>query len=184
MANIVLIGPMAVGKTTCSKILSTKLNIPRYERDEFGIKYYEEINYDESELVKMYKDSGLMGIFEYGKKFEAYTVKRMMEDHNNSIIDFGAGSSMFEGELLAQVKAVLSSHKVILLLPSENNELSMSILSERYKERKNNEEVPKDELELLRNTITYPSHKELANYVLIIDEKNPEEVAEEIISIL
>ena len=43
---IILIGPMAAGKSTIAKILAEKLNLPQHPMDDVRWDYYEEIGYN------------------------------------------------------------------------------------------------------------------------------------------
>ena len=44
--NIILIGPVGVGKTSVAKELATKLNLPMISMDTVRISYYKELGYD------------------------------------------------------------------------------------------------------------------------------------------
>jgi adenylate kinase family enzyme len=46
MKDIILLSPVAVGKTTTAKLLSEKLNKPLISMDDLRFDYYKEIGYN------------------------------------------------------------------------------------------------------------------------------------------
>ncbi len=67
MKDILLIGPVAVGKTTTSKLLSEKLNKPFISIDDIRFDYYKEIGYDNDHMKNLFEKAGIMAIYQYGK---------------------------------------------------------------------------------------------------------------------
>ncbi|UCJ13977.1 MAG: hypothetical protein JWS08_09770 [Phormidium sp. PBR-2020] len=101
--------------------------------DEYRWNYYKEIGYDE-ELAKYKRETeGFWGIYQYWKPFEAHAVERLLSDHKNCVIDFGAGHSVYEDNSLFQrVQRVLAPYpNIVLLLPSSDLNESVQILNER-----------------------------------------------------
>lgn len=43
---------------------------------------------------------GFWGVQKYWQPFEAYAVERLLAEHHNCIIDFGAGHSVYEHHVL------------------------------------------------------------------------------------
>src|SRR3954470_18111710 len=99
--TIILIGPIRAGKSVIAELLATQLHLPRYSLDDERWKYYKEIGYDEAEASSIAKSrDGMVALLEYWKPFEAYSVERIVADHEGSVIDFGAGHSVYEDEEL------------------------------------------------------------------------------------
>lgn len=179
-SEIILIGPMGVGKSTIGKLLSEKLQIPQIEMDEIRTKYYKEIGYDEELAKSKIKSEGFWGLYQYWKPFEAHAVERLLSEHNNCVIDFGAGHSVYEDDrLFERIHKIISPYKyVILLLPSPDLNESISILNDReafLREVKPN---------INEHFIKHHSNYDLAKYTVYTKGKTPEETCAEILSLL
>ncbi len=175
--NIILIGPIRVGKSTIARLLSEKLGIPRCPMDQLRWKYYHEIGYDEQKVRMIGEQEGFLAVYNYWKVFEAYSVVRLLSEVEDCIIDFGAGHSVYEeNELFIQVDEALKPFQhVILLLPSNDPEESIRILNERTGG------FIRNGFDFHKHFVTHPSNYKLAKHIIYTKEKSPEEVCEEII---
>ena len=169
--DIILIGPVGVGKSTIGELLSRKLNIPQASLDKERWEIYSEIGYDFEYADKLMREEGFLGIYDYWKKFEAYSVERVLEIYEGCIHDFGAGQSVYEDEeLFTRVRSVLEEyHNVVLLMPCANKEKSIEILFDRNKFEHNNLFVNNN------------SNEKLAKITVYTEGKTPIETCEEII---
>jgi len=169
--DIILIGPVGAGKSTIGNLLSKKLNIPQASLDDERWAVYEEIGYDFEYADKLYEEEGFLGIYDYWKKFEAYSVERVLDMYQGYIHDFGAGQSVYEDEDLFQgVRSVLNTYQnVVLLLPCADKEKSLQILSGRTEFEHNSL--------FINNT----SNEKLAKITVYTEGKTPTETCDEII---
>lgn len=183
--TIILIGPMWAGKSTIGQLLAEKLALPNYPMDELRWKYYQEMGYDKEKAAEISKAEGMAGIMRYWKPFEAYAVERILADHSQGVIDFGAGHSVYEDEaLLARVQQALAPYPyVILLLPSPNLDESVSILHERARQlaEEYGETLSADILASNEYFIRHPANHTLAKIVVYTKDKTPEETCAEIV---
>ena len=175
--GIILIGPMGVGKSTIGELIAQRLKMPQRSMDEHRWDYYNEIGYDREYAIKLEETKGVLEVCRYWKKFEIHAVERMLDEHKDSVIDFGAGHSVYEDEAyLERAKQALTPFKnVILLLPSSDKEYSLKLLNER-----NNFESL-DEVELNKGFIYHRSNYELAKQVVYTDGVEPENSVTEIL---
>lgn len=178
--EIILIGPIGAGKTTVGQLLSEQLQLPQVEMDGLRIGYYNEIGYDEELARSKRETEGFWGIYQYWKPFEAYAVERLLADHKNCVIDFGAGHSVYEDEaLFSRVQAILAPYEyVILLLPSPDPDESISILNEReefLREMKPN---------INEHFIRHHSNYDLAKHIVYTKGQTPEETCVQILGLL
>jgi len=174
--NIVLIGPIGTGKSTIGKILSKKLELPHAPLDSVRFDYYREIGYDDEFAKFLQKNFGFWTLYLYWKEFGCHAIKRILEENNNSVIDFGGGHSVYENEnQLNRVKNCLKENIVFLLLPSEDIDESFEILCKRR-------EIQKDEKDLNFHLLKHKSNKELADFTVYTKNKTPDETCEEIVS--
>ncbi|MEM8612738.1 MAG: shikimate kinase [Cyanobacteria bacterium P01_H01_bin.105] len=179
-SDIILIGPQGVGKSTIGSLLADQLSLPQCSMDEQRWDYYKEIGYDDALAQQKRQTEGVWGIIHYWKPFEAHAVERLLSEHKNCVIDFGAGHSVYEDALLFErVKRTLAPYpNVVLLMPSPDLDESLHILNER------NRELPDD----IRNTnehfVRHPSNYELAKFTVYTKGKTPEETGDEIFNLL
>jgi hypothetical protein len=175
--TVVLMGPLNVGKTTVGGLLADRLGRPRLSMDTVRCEYYREIGWSEEEQGRRGRAEGLLGVYRYWKPFEAYAVERVTAEHRGSVIDFGAGHSVYEDEaLFARADAALAPlRNVVLLLPSPDEDESVAILRDRTAAKV-------DGVELNRFLVTSPELRELATLTAYTDGEAPEATADAIVA--
>lgn len=178
--DIILIGPQGVGKSTVGALLATELGLPQYSMDEQRWNYYQEIGYNEALAKQKRETEGVWGIIQYWKPFEAYAVERLLSEHKNCVIDFGAGHSVYDDTLLFQrvKQALLAYPNVVLLLPSPNLNESLQILNER------NIHLPDDIRQTNEYFVRHPSNYELAKFTVYTKAKTPQETCNDILRLV
>ncbi|WP_020176924.1 shikimate kinase [Methyloferula stellata] len=131
--EIILIGPSGAGKSTQGKLLARTLCLPQCSMDDLRWDYYREIGFDEEKQREITEKEGLGAVLRYWKPFEAHAVERLLAEHHDCVIDFGAGHSVFEADdLFARVqKALMPYPNVVLLLPSPDLDESVRVLLKR-----------------------------------------------------
>lgn len=179
ISDIILIGPEGTGKSTIGKLLSQKLNLPQVSMDEIRWEYYKEIGWEAQTQKQIGEQQGFAGVYRYWKRFELYGIERLLSEHNNCVIDFGAGHSVYEDDTdFARARELLSPYEnLVLLLPSPDLDESVEILKKRN-------QVTIKCMEINRFFMTHPSNQNLAKQVFYTKEKTPEEIKEEIIKFL
>jgi shikimate kinase len=180
--TIILIGPMGVGKTTLGKKLSERLGLQNISLDEIRQPYYDEIGYDNAVAKQIHAESGMAGILAYWKPFEAHSVERVLQDHSGCVIDFGAGQSVYDDEILFnRVKNALEPYpNVILLLPSANREESIAILNTRIPPDAPPEIIPWYK-EMNAYFVNHHANYDLAKITIYTKDQTPDETCDEII---
>ncbi|MFZ5354846.1 MAG: shikimate kinase [Bacillota bacterium] len=174
MRDIILIGPVGVGKSTIAKLLSQKLEMSLCSLDDIRWTYYKEIGFSNLKQNFIFFTSGVKGVYKYWKKYEAHAVKRVLESYGDCVFDFGAGHSVYEDEELFQkVKNVLEPYdNIILLLPCDDIVKSMEILNKRNK------------CVLNEHFLTHYSNRKLAKFIVYTNGKTEEDVSNEIIEMI
>ncbi|MEO1375623.1 MAG: shikimate kinase [Cyanobacteria bacterium J06635_10] len=174
-SDIILIGPEGTGKSTIGKLLSKKLNLPQVSMDEIRWEYYKEIGWDADTQKQIRDRLGFAGVYRYWKRFELYGIERLLSEHSNCVIDFGAGHSVYENDAdFVRASELLSTYKnIVLLLPSPDLDESVEILKQRNR-------VTINGMEINRFFMTHPSNQLLAKQVFYTKGKTAEEVKEEI----
>ena len=178
--DVILIGPIGAGKTTLGRLIAAALSLRHVSMDDVRFDYYGEIGYDESVAKQRYDRDGFWGLYTYWKPFEAHAVERVLTEHANCVIDFGAGHSVYEDEaLFARVKGLLAPHpNVILVLPSADFSRSLNVLRNRRPD------VVDIEPDINEHFITHASNYELAKFVVYTADRTPEESCVEILHLI
>ncbi len=177
--DIILIGPVAVGKTVVARCLSDRLGKPLISMDEVRIGYYCELGYDADLAQSLYEKDGAASLWCYWKAFDPYSVEQILADYRGYIIDMGGGSSVHEhDDQLERVKRALAPYRnVILLLPYADKDASLAFLDKRTgwggKERNIN-----------RTLLEHRSNYELATITVYTAERSPEKIADEIVELI
>jgi shikimate kinase len=179
LKEIILIGPMGAGKSTQGKLLAAGLGLPRCSMDELRWDYYREIGYDDARQREIGEKEGFAGVYRYWKPFEAHAVERLLAEHRDCVIDFGAGHSVFEdGELFERVRKALDPRpNVVLLLPSSDPEVSIRVLRDRSRDRS-----PPGENDINAHFVRHRSNYELAKIVIYTEGRTPEQTCESILA--
>ncbi|MGZ3708899.1 MAG: shikimate kinase [Bdellovibrionota bacterium] len=174
--EIVLIGPVAVGKTTVAKILSEKLSLPRVCMDDLLFKYMGEVGFDEAHWKLIAEKQGKPGAYRYLRVFGSHAVTRLLEDHRDCVFDFGGGGVMGEfPDEFARIKNALAPFRnVVLLIPSPDKDESLRYLYDRLK-------INPPGWTILEHLVHHFSNDEIAKKVVYTKDKSPELVADEVL---
>jgi shikimate kinase len=176
-SDIILIGPIGVGKSTIGALLARKLGVSRVSLDEVRFKYYRQIGYDEMLAERIGREQGFRALYSYWKPFEAYAVERVLAEFSDCVIDFGAGHSVYEDEaLFARVRHALQPYaNVVLLLPCANLDESVRILRARHGE------YTSHGMDFHEHFVKHSFNHALAKVVVYTNEKTPAEACDEIL---
>lgn len=176
-SDIILIGAMGVGKSTIGKLLASRLDLPQVSMDKLRWEYYKETDWSEKRQEDIRGKEGFSGVYKYWKRYDVYAVERLLQDHKNCVIDFGAGHSIYENSYdLARVSELLAPYgNVVLLLPSPDLDESISILKDRHADTINGVEV-------IEYLVSHPSTRELAELTIFTENRTPREIMDEILS--
>ena len=181
MHNIILIGPIRAGKSTLGRLLAEKLRKPQVSMDQLRWQYYREIGYDEDLAQNFRRLGGFLALVLYWQQFDPYAVERLLAEHQNCVVDFGAGGCIVENdEGLARIQHALDPcPNVILLLPSTDLDESMEILAAR------DLNPPKDlNFDFNRHFVEREIYHKLAKHIVYTKGKSPTESCEEIMKLL
>lgn len=159
--SIILIGPSGAGKSTVAEELRKKTGMQRLCLDR---------------IANRARDNGLMRKFKNVDEFNFYMISETLEsakkDELYGIVDFGGGHSVYDDrEIFEKVKSMLKPFKnICLLLPDKDEEKSLDIMKSRATgDTRDNKKF-----------FESPCNKELATMIVYGNNRQPEEIAEEI----
>ncbi len=176
-SEILLIGPIGSGKTTIAELLYHRTMLPHRSMDLLRWGYFEEIGYDRGDAREKYMEGGFWRLYHYWKPYEAYAVKRMLDDFRECIFDFGGSQTVYEDDaLFEQVRGLFAPYPhVILLMPSPDKEESIQILHAR------NAYASEEQWAVNELFVRHHSNYDLAKYIAYTKDKSPEETCDEIL---
>lgn len=175
-SDIILIGAEGAGKSTIGRLLAQQLDLPQVSMDRLRWNYYAEVGWSKEKQKEIAENEGFAGVYRYWKQYDLYAVERLLDEHTNCVIDFGAGHSIYEeSEDLERAGELLAPYtNVILLLPAPDLNESVEILYQRN-------QLIINGMEANRFVMTHPSNRELAKLVAYTEGKTPAETRDEIV---
>ena len=181
---VVLIGPLAAGKTTVGAHVAALLDVPMCSVDVVRWQYFDEIGYDRDEAERRFAAGRTPAEkLSYGMPFEVHAIERIMADHSYGVIDFGASNSVYDdAALLARVETALSGAYVVLLLPSQDPARSEQMLATRLEAilHAKGEAMSAELLALNSYFVRHPANRRLAGKVCYTAGRTPAAIAAEI----
>lgn len=186
---IILIGPIGVGKSTIAKILANKLSLRHFPLDYLEAYYATRAGMDLDKEQELVEGNDFALYTSYKHPYEIATVEGVLKESEfcKGIIHFGAGHSFYEDSAhINRAKDALKGFEnVVLLLPSEDLDISSKTLKDRLIERENLHKTKKEKLESMilvnEKFLRALSNQELATKVIYTEGKTPVQVADEII---
>jgi hypothetical protein len=178
--EIILLGPVRTGKSTLGGLLAQQLGVPQISLDKVRKGYYAEIGYDDGLAQTIRRQGGFLALMLYWQLFDAYSVERVLAEHANCVIDFGAGVGVYESqEQFARVQRALAPYRnVFLLLPSPDRVESLQILRER------DEEPPTDlNFDFNAHFLAHHGYYDLAKHIVYTKDRTPSESCAEILAL-
>lgn len=173
--SILLIGPMATGKTTLGRILHEKTGMPLISLDD---------RQQLKEQYSKYKD------FTYFKDFEFYLTEQILTNLSApTIVEFGAGHSVYENEEQAKAmsKIIKNFKNVVMVLPSPYRKKTEKILKRRLLDRCSNSKIKFTQIDIEhqlsdnKHFIDEAYKSDLPTISVYTADKSPKQTTDEII---
>ena len=166
--SILFIGPMCSLKSSTSSMMSSMLNMPR-------------VSLDDTETLKEFYDK--KGEFKDVKDFEFYLTSSILTSLNiPTIIDFGAGHSVYENPIMFYEFQKLMSRfsNIVYMIPSLDKEKATQILNERLLDR--NSKITPEFFEANRHFVNMPCNESVSTIREVTGRKELDERCDDGIS--
>jgi len=177
---ITITGPRSIGKSTISRLVSKKLKLRYLSSDEIGEKALKK----EGGLDKAIKSGLIKKLIKKG----AYSLIRKEYLRDNFVFDLSGGSisSTEFPEASQKVRKIANAKSIVIgLLPFKDKNKSIKLLFNREKKRKHFKDLDKKVLlsKVKRHYKKFPPIlKNFCNILIYTENKNPKEIANEIVN--
>lgn len=177
-AAIILIGPPMAGKTTLSRLIAEKLELPHTCLDDLRWKYMQEIGYRKELDNEFRQRGGFLARALYWQLFGAHTVERFLAEHEGGVLDFGGGATVYDSaEANERIRQALAPYaNVFLILPSPDLNESYHVLSERLAR-----EPVELNFDFIAHFLQHPANYELARHIVYTNGRSANECRDLII---
>ena len=180
--NIIIIGPVTTGKSTQGQLIAKALNKRSVSLDSVANDYYEANGFGPSQFQKAYKEKGFLEAYRLWWSSLAFAAQQVVKDYTDCVIDFGAGHSHYEDEILFEgIKKSLAHYpNIFLLLPSIDLDKSVSILRQRSIDERKRDWIH-DGYDFIEHWVKDDCNRLLSTKIFYTEGKTPEETRDEIL---
>ena len=180
--NIIIIGPVGTGKSTQGQLIAKALNKRSLSLDSVANDYYEASGFGSLQFQEAKKEKGYLEAYRLWWPSLAYAAQQVVKDYNDCVIDFGAGHSHYEDEILFEGirKALAHYQNVIFLLPARDLDRSVSILRQRSIEERKRDWIH-DGYDFIEHWVKDDCNRLLSTKTFYTEGKTPEELRDEIL---
>ena len=180
-SEVVLIGPVAAGKSSVGALMSRSLGVPHVDVDKVGDRYYEAAGFPLAELDRrMFED--FYDAYQWAKSSLPFALESVLQDYSNCVFSLGALHTHYEeAELYERARLALADFEhVVLLLPSDDPARSIEVLRERSLSQRGMSWVFEG-YDFFDHWVRDSCNATIATHVIYTEEKTPEQTAEEIL---
>lgn len=183
--TVVLVGPLAAGKSTLGALVAERTGRPFIDIDEISWDYGREVGWDLKRLLERDEAVGWLASEREWEPARAHAVERVLADHPGAVIALGAGYTSFhDPQYSARVRAALAQiPHVIHLLPSVDPERSVAILRARAIESRGRDWII-DGHDFIAGWVADPLADEVATATVFTDGMSSAESADQILRLL
>ena len=182
--HVVIIGPVAVGKSTVGASLAAVLGVPFVDLDEVASDYYAEVGQGIDQLIERAKAYGFVEAHSWWQPARVHAVQGVLRRSTNSVVALGAGHSHFEDEQwCAEIAPSLDDAFVVFLLPEFDVDASVITLRRRcIEERGEDQDWLFDEVDFIRDWVVSSQNRLLADTIVYTNGRPVEAIALDIVA--
>ncbi len=179
---MILVGPLAAGKSTLGALVAERIGLPFVDIDEIAWTYCAEVGWSLDRLLERDVAVGWAAAEREWEPARAHAVQRVVEDHAEAVIAFGAGYTSFTvPDHADRVRRVLAPvPDVVHLVPSPDPERSVTVLRERAITSRGKDWIIEGN-DWIARWVADPLAAEVAAATVYTDGVGPEESADELV---
>lgn len=186
--EIVLIGPMATGKSTISLLISNKLNISCFPIDDIKWYFVYKNGYNTSTSKQILISEGFQGKMNYFYNyFGIKEIEQIFTDFHGGVFDFGA-THIYHNEyvIFCKIRNILSQFQnIFLILPTNDLSVNIKILNqriiERYDKSKKDSQIVKSYMDYNKFLLENNIFNLITSKIIYTESKNQEQIVCEIL---
>ncbi|MFI2366327.1 shikimate kinase [Promicromonospora sp. NPDC019610] len=179
---MILVGPLAAGKSTLGALVAERIGLPFVDIDDIAWAYCAEVGWSLDRLLERDDAVGWAAAEREWEPARAHAVRRVVEEHPEAVIAFGAGYTSFTDPQHAdQVRRALAPvPDVVHLVPSPDPERSVTVLRERAVASRGKDWIIEGH-DWIARWVAEPLAGELAAATVFTDGVTPEESADQLV---
>ena len=179
---VVIIGPMAAGKSTVAGALARRLGLSQVPLD--AVRWYYHLA-DRFNFAEQLSEPGFAATVRHWEPYSIAAVERVLAEFPDSVIDFGAGHAHYEDpdRVLRLERALAPLPNVVLLLPSADLERAETICNARDQQRLGPSWDP-TRAEVNTGFVRSDCFRRVATQTVYVEERSVEETVDEIVAAL
>ncbi|MBD3636413.1 MAG: hypothetical protein HUJ25_03650 [Crocinitomicaceae bacterium] len=185
--NIILIGPMATGKSSIGKEVSVLTGWKNYPVDKLKWYYRYKNGFDGVKSSTILQSKGFDALVSYSQKYFGIQELRDLINNFSGIIELGA-SDTHRNDLnyIRDINKLLEPYpNIFLILPYEDEDLSIEILTKRLRSRYHLDPLKSGVLMSYINKnlefIRSPQNLLLAKHIIYTNDRPFHQIAQEIV---
>lgn len=185
--SIILIGPLATGKSTVAEKLSELTGYRNYPVDRLKWYYRFQNGYDINQSRKILQLQGFGGLINYAHRYFGVEDLENLLSRFKGIVDLGASDTHCTNPLRCEqlVQLLEEFPNVFLILPYENTQKSIELLRtrliQRYKGHPFKYAALDSYLEQNEEFVTSMTNQLVAKHVIYSNDRAPYMIAQEIL---
>ena len=185
--SIILIGPLATGKSSVAERLSEITGMHNHPVDKLKWYYRHRNGYNLYESTKLLRTKGFPALIKYAKDFFGPKELNNILEEFHGIIDLGATDTHCEELFRLQELAAIFKRcpNVFLILPSKSVKTSITTLNERLYKRYQKDPLKFPVIESYKEMneifIRSKTNKLLAKHIIYTNGRTIDEIAQEIL---
>lgn len=185
--NIILIGPLATGKSFIAEKLSLTIGLCNHPVDKLKWYYRHKNGYNLSKSTQILRSQGFEALIDYAQcYFGPKEIKKLLHTFYG-VIDLGASDTHCSNfEQFKELMEVLHPFKnIFLILPSMDKQKSIDLLEKRLLKRYEHNQLKRpvlsSYLKMNQLFVQSESTRLLAKHIIYVEEKSTEEIVSEIL---
>jgi shikimate kinase len=176
---LILIGPIAAGKTTVGRRLAAELGCAFHSLDERELEFTRPAGFDLEHMRELFRTGGIHAEYAYRRRFFDAAVAGLLATRPAGVVELGGGHPVVpEAAAQGRIEEALAPYsRVVLMMPCADREEARRVLRGRMGPEA-------AEADLNRYALADDTLERLARYTLFTEGRSPEETCREVLDLV